>query len=651
MSGSQSTRSKQNISPVKLYVVGLTIMATLLIVISSWATQKMAKLFSFDQMLGAPMAGHLYAPWKYMIWFLEYARPGSYFQHPLNEIVLAVAVLYGLTFFGVILIIGLLHRRSQKHDELHGTAHFADRSEIEKTGLLPTQQKTMWGFGPTKVKPSAGVYVGGWTDPKTGELNYLKHDGPEHIAAIAPTRSGKGVGLVIPTLLSWLHSVVINDMKGELWAMTSGWRKRAGNVCIKFDPASPEGSARFNPLAEVQIGTPGEVKDMQNIMTIIVDPEGKGLDSHWSKTGFALLVGVGLYVMYKVQETEDRVAGLPDVARIFSDPDISLTDLWAEMKINEYGVGGTRHEAIAQSAVDMMNTPDEERGSIVSTARSFFSLYRDPIVAANVSGSDFKVADLMDHTSPVSLYLVIKPSDKTRLLPLIRLMLTLILRGLVDAEITFTNGKQNKIHEHRLLMLLDEFPAFGRLKVFEDTLPYIAGYGIKAYLIMQDKMQMEADDAYGKSETITANCHVKVVYAPNTIEMAEWLSKQTGQTTVVHEEVSTSGTRFGMLLGNVSRSYQATARPLLTADECLRLKAPVKSPDGLKIVEAGDLLVFTAGNSPIMGTQSLFFLNPVFQERIKVPGLTRTEVIRGPGKTVSTVTADKNAFTATRTSA
>ena len=149
--------------------------------------------------------------------------------------------------------------------------------------------------------PHAGVYIGGWTDAK-GTTHYLRHDGPEHCIVIAPTRSGKGVGNVVPTLLSWPASAVIYDEKGELWALTAGWRASgADNVVIRWEPGATEGSAGFNFLAEVRLGTPHEVADAQNIAQMLCDPEGRGLADHWQKTSFALLTGLILHVLYKAE--------------------------------------------------------------------------------------------------------------------------------------------------------------------------------------------------------------------------------------------------------------------------------------------------------------------------------------------------------------
>jgi type IV secretion system protein VirD4 len=159
-----------------------------------------------------------------------------------------------------------------------------------------------------------GVYVGAWRDP-FGSVRYLRHDGPEHVLAFAPTRSGKGIGLVIPTLLSWRESALVLDIKGENWERTAGWRvNRAGQRVIRFDPTDPE-SARYNPLAEIRLETPHEIADAQNIATMLVDPQGKGVErDHWAQTSWSLLVGAILHVCYR-ERRRGNVGTLSDVAR------------------------------------------------------------------------------------------------------------------------------------------------------------------------------------------------------------------------------------------------------------------------------------------------------------------------------------------------
>ncbi|WP_042839139.1 type IV secretory system conjugative DNA transfer family protein, partial [Xanthomonas phaseoli] len=266
-----------------------------------------------------------------------------------------------------------------------------------------------------------------------------------------------------------------------------------------------------------------------------------------------------------------------------------------------------------------------ELGSIISTAVNCLSLYRDPIIAKNLSHSDFTVADLMDHDRPVSLFFIVSPGNKDRLRPLVRLMLMQIVRGLVRDSMSFDEGRAKTAHKHRLLLLLDEFPSLGRLDWFEEALAYIAGYGIKAYLIMQDIPQLTK--AYTREESVLSNCHVRVAYAPNKIETAEWMSRMTGTATIIKEKITVSGKRFGSVLDNVSTSYDEQQRPLLTPDECMRLPGPVKDKDG-NILAAGELLVFAAGHAPIRGTQILYFLDETLSARSRIAPPATSDVIR-----------------------
>jgi type IV secretion system protein VirD4 len=580
---------------------GCVILAALAAVANVAATQYLAQRFGYHRALGAPWFGHVYAPWAWLEWRARfYAAHRAAFDY--------VAALFSL---GAVLaaalalaVISWRERRAQRHDDVHGTAHWASRAEIEATGLLPRPGK-----------PGAGVYVGGWTDEHS-QLRYLRHNGPEHIMALAPTRSGKGVGLVVPTLLSWPHSAVIADQKGELWQMTAGWRESgANNALLRFDPGAAAGSVGFNPLAEIRQGTLNEVGDAQNLVTVVVDPDGKGLADHWAKTAHAFLTGVCLHVLYKAKAS-GKSGTLPEVALALSDPDRPVEELYQEMLTNTW-LNGQRHDVIAAAARDMTNRPDEERGSVLSTAMSFLSLYRDPLVAKNVSRSDFTVMDLMNWERPVSLYLVVRAEDKDRMRPLMRLILNQLVRVLMRPELKEdANGKPLAPHKHRLLLMLDEFPSYGRLEVFQEAMAYIAGYGLKAYIIVQDVAQLWG--AYGHDESITSNCHVRVAYAPNKVETAEWLSRMLGTMTVVKEDVTTSGGRFAAVLSNVSRTYHEVSRPLATPDEIMRLKSPAKNESG-EITAPGDMLVFASGHAPIYGTQSLYFRDPVFSERAKLP--------------------------------
>jgi type IV secretion system protein VirD4 len=468
----------------------------------------------------------------------------------------------------------------------------------------------------------AGVYVGAWTDRK-GELRYLRHDGPEHIAAVAPTRSGKGVGLVLPTLLSWPASTVVFDEKGELWNLTAGWRaQHAENVVYRWQPGSPDQSCKYNFLEEIRLGTPYEVADAQNVAIMICDPEGKGFKDHWDKTAYALITGLILHECYRAI-ARGEVASLPDVAYSLSDPSRTADALYREM-VNNRHLNGQRHSVVGAAGRDQLNREPKERTSVHSTATTYLELFRDPLIAGNTRTSDFRVADLMNHDKPVSLYILVPGSDKVRLRPLVRLMLTMIMRGLTGVDIRYDEGKPIIPHKHRLLLMLDEFPSLGRMTIIEDALAKCAGFGIKAYLVMQDREQLLA--AYHVHETIMSNCHIRIAYAPNKVETAEWISKMLGTTTVVMDTYSESGKRSGFL-SNVSHTYHQNSRPLITPDEVMRLRAPRKERD--RIVEAGELILFAAGMPPIRGSQILYFRDPIFAWRASVPPPTQQAPIRG----------------------
>jgi type IV secretion system protein VirD4 len=596
----------------------------------SAATQFFASSAGNHPSLGSSVAG-FYPPWRIVSWALKWH---AYYPEAFMR---ATGLGIGLSSAGLLaLLVAKIIRgnTSEANQYLHGSARWAEQKDIEAAGLLGSDD---------------GVYVGGWLD-NAGVLHYLRHSGPEHILTYAPTRSGKGLGLVIPTLLTWKHSAFITDLKGELWAMTAGWRKaHAGNKVLRFEPAASNGGIRWNPLNEIRIGSEAEVGDAQNLATLLVDPDGKGDLDHWHQTAQALLVGVVLHALYKARDG-GPAATLAAVDALLADPSRDVRELWMEMTTYSHW-DGLPHPAIAAAGRDMLDRPDEEAGSVLSTTKSCLSLYRDPVVAMNTSESQFKIKDLMNAEVPVSLYIVTQPNDKDRLRPLVRVMVNMIIRLLADRMEfeTATGGtnkaswwrkllglkgtskrdyvRQKKGYKHRLLGMIDEFPSLGKLGILQEALAYVAGYGIKMYLICQDINQVKSEKTgYGHDETISSNCHIQNAYPPNRIETAKHLSELTGVTTIVKEQVTTSGKRAGMWLGQVSRTTQEVQRPLLTPDESMRMKGPLKNGDG-EITEAGDMVVYVAGRPAIYGRQILYFQDDTFLARAAVPAPKQSDVM------------------------
>jgi type IV secretion system protein VirD4 len=200
---------------------------------------------------------------------------------------------------------------------------------------------------------------------------------------------------------------------------------------------------------------------------------------------------------------------------------------------------------------------------------------------------------------PATLYIVIRPSDLNRLMPIARIIINQIIQ--LNTESMSATEKQ---YRHEMLVLLDEFPALGRVPVFERALGYIAGYGLRTLIIAQDRSQIVAH--YGKNETIIPNCHIRVCFAPNELETAKWISDMTGVATILKENANVSGKRGAAMLESVSTSIQEVRRPLMTPDEVMKLPGAKKDADG-RVTGAGELLVFVAGRSPIRARQVLYW--------------------------------------------
>ncbi len=456
---------------------------------------------------------------------------------------------------------------------------------------------------------------------------YLRDNESRHAVLVAPTRSGKGVGVIIPTLLGgWKESVLVNDIKSENWGITAGYRKAMGQKVIKFEPTSDDGSsARWNPLDEIHIGTPGEVAAAQNIANVIANYEGKENPDHWIANAGNVIAIVILHLKYAhfadpehypqrpnlytvasflkatlapeveedgtidddhyvVQDFVQAIQGLQNFAHVPKDG-IDIED-WDSEK-NAYV---TRHftpddlhalypddflmidedtqfthPIINRGFIEIAKKPDNELGSIISTANTALKEYLDPVLTANTRVSDFCIDDLMRNNKPVSLYLITPPSDLLRMSPIFRLFFELMIARHTREIAEYKKGRAAKpAYKHKCLLLMDEFNSLGNLKRFVSAFAFTAGYGMKGFLIMQGLDQMYK--TYGKDNEILMNTSLQIYYSPNEDKTAAYIEKNLGNQTIISESVSNNGTFFGK---NVSRSE--ISRPLMTAEESRRL--------------------------------------------------------------------------------
>ena len=566
-------------TPTKL-LIGQIIVVFAIVIAGVWfATEWAAWKLAFQPELGLPwfLLGEwpVYRPWAIFPWWYHF---DAYAPRIFNRAGM-IAGASGFIGCGAAITGSLWRARQARNVTTYGSARWADQSDLARAGLLD----------------DAGVFLG------RSDAAYLRHDGPEHVMAFAPTRSGKGVGLVVPTLLGWTGSAVVHDIKGENWNLTAGWRSRFSH-CLLFNPTDVR-SAKYNPLIEVRRGA-SEVRDVQNIADILVDPEG-ALErrSHWEKTSHSLLVGAILHVLYAEEEKT-----LARVATFLSDPQRSFVATLKRMiSTNHLGTPDAPevHPVVASAAREVLNKSENERSGVLSTAMSFLGLYRDPTVAEVTSRCDWRIADLIEGEQPVSLYLVVPPSDISRTKPLVRLILNQIGRRLT--EHLNAGGDQPA---RKLLLMLDEFPALGRLDFFETSLAFMAGYGIRAFLIAQSLNQIEK--AYGEYNAILDNCHVRVAFATNDDRTAKRISDALGTTTEQRAMRNYAGHRLAPWLAHVMVSRQETARALLTPGEVMQLPP-------------SDELVLVSGHAPVRAKKLRYFEDRTFKRRVlPAPTLSAT---------------------------
>jgi type IV secretion system protein VirD4 len=271
------------------------------------------------------------------------------------------------------------------------------------------------------------------------------------------------------------------------------------------------------------------------------------------------------------------------------------------MSTNHLGTGKEPqvHPVVASVARELLNKSENERSGVLSTAMSFLGLYRDPVVARNTGSCDWRIADLMEAKKPISLYLVIPPADLSRTKPLVRLILNQIGRRLTES----LEGQKGQTRR-KLLLMLDEFPALGRLDFFETALAFMAGYGIRAYLIAQSLNQIIK--AYGENNSILDNAHVRIAFAANDERTAKRISDSLGTATELRAQKNYAGHRLAPWLAHVMVSRQETARPLLTPGEVMQLP-----PD--------EALVLVSGLQPIKAQKLRYYEDSNFKGRVLPP--------------------------------
>jgi type IV secretion system protein VirD4 len=465
---------------------------------------------------------------------------------------------------GLTLLVGLVYALWGRGAPLHGAARFANERELKRHGF----------------RSASGIVVG----RKGGR--FLTFGGSEHVLIEAPTRSGKGTGIVIPNLLTWQGSVVVLDVKRENYDASAGFRAKYGQEVFLFNPTDREGrTARYNPLAYIDRGDPDDVIiELQKIATMLfVAPErGEAFWANGARTGFA---GVGAWLA----ETSDEPLTMGAIYRHLTEGDARsfFKKELANPKLN-------LSTGCRTALNDFAGGSDNSFADIKKTITNVLGLWLNPLVDAATSASDFDLRNLRKHH--ISIYLGVSPDELDRIAPLYNLL----FQQLIDLNVRELPGETTPVP---VLVILDEFARLGRASVIASAFSYVAGYGIRLLPVIQSRSQLRG--VYGEhlADEIVANCGVEVAFTPKELRVANELSERIGY--VGQESVTRSLTING-LLANRSKSISDQRRALLLPQELMQFPTD-------------RLLLLRGGIPPIIGTKIFYYKSRFFKSRAFPP--------------------------------
>lgn len=442
---------------------------------------------------------------------------------------------------------------------------------------------------------SSGARRSSWRRRPTSPSDLLRYAGDGHLLTIAPTRSGKGVGCVLPNLLTYRGAVLVTDPKGENFAVTARARRALGQQVIAIDPFGVVGGLdAFNPLDAIDPTGEDANDEARLLADMLVVEEGRGGGDHtfWTEEARALLSGLILHVVASAPPELRTLSHVRELLTLPPEPfQLVLTDM-----LESEDVGGL----VSRAAARLLQKAERERSGVISAAQSHTHFLDSPRMGRVLGRSSFRMADLRG--GALSLYLVLPPERLDGYRRWLRLVIASAL-----LELTRRAGMSGSASvgqpRHRVLFMLDEFAHLGRMQPIERDVGLVAGYGVTFWLLLQDMAQLRA--TYGdRWQTFVANCAVLQAFGTNDWETAEYLSKLTGEATIRigSENVSTgvSRGRHAQRQHGSSNTTSERGRRLLTPDEVLRLPRD-------------EQLVFVRGEHPVRAKKLAYHRDEEFR--------------------------------------
>ncbi len=487
-----------------------------------------------------------------------------------------------LSGFGLLVVLpAALMAAARPSRALHGDARFANTGEIARAGLIGADGRP-------------GILIGRYRG------KFLSLPGQLSVMLSAPTRSGKGVGVVIPNLLNWPDSVVVLDIKGENYDITAGYRAQHGQAVFAFSPFD-EGarSHRWNPLTAVRASALHRVGDLLAIGQVFFPNDGSGTSSEafFNDQARNLFLGLGLVLL----ETHELPRSIGEMLRQSSGKGRSLKDHLGGLIKQRREQASASQPPLSDECTDalqrLLTNSENTLSSVVATFNAPLTIFADAVVDAATSSDDFRLEDVRRRR--MSVYVRIPPNRLANARPL----LNLFFSQLVSLN-TQHLPEQDPSLKLQCLLVNDEFTAMGRVGIITNTAAFLAGYNLRLLTVVQAMSQLDA--VYGDKEarTFATNHGLQILYAPREQRDADEYSAMLGHFT----ERATSHGR--------SRSFSQHGHSSVSRNESEQRRA-LLLPQEFKELGSERLVVIFENCKPILGEKIRYHRDKVFTARLR----------------------------------
>ena len=470
---------------------------------------------------------------------------------------------------------------------LHGDARFASPAEVGRAGL-------------TGSDGQPGILIG------RHRGRFLLLPGQLSVMLSAPTRSGKGVGVVIPNLLNWPDSVVVLDIKGENYDITAGYRAAHGKAVYAFSPFDEDArSHRWNPLTAVRSSPLHRVGDLLTIGQVFFPNDGGGTSSEafFNDQARNLFLGIGLVLL----ETPSLPRTIGEMLRQSSGKGRSLKDHLSGLITQRREEGNPLSDECVDALQRLLSNSENTLSSVVATFNAPLTIFADAVVDAATSADDFRLEDVRRRR--ISVYVRIPPNRLANARPL----LNLFFSQLVSLN-TQHLPEQDPTLKLQCLLVNDEFTAMGRVGVITNAAAFLAGYNLRLLTVVQAMSQLDA--VYGDKEarTFATNHGLQILYAPREQRDADEYSAMLGHFT----ERATSRGR--------SRSFSQHGHSSISRNESEQRRA-LLLPQEFKELGSERLVVIFENCKPILGEKIRYYREKAFTSRLlKAPAVPRMDM-------------------------